>query len=82
MAPLLDVAERIESTLKPISPPDKFEQTLKQELLSTAQRRQTEGYSPPNPSRDLFILAVSTAFIVSLAVVLVALKRRNIILRS
>ncbi len=78
LAPLLSMAERIQSTLKPITPANKFEQELKRELLNTAQLRQVEGYTPPNPSRDLFILVITTAFIMSLSVVLIAIKRRNI----
>lgn len=81
LGPLLNVAERVESTLKPISPANKFERDLKRELLNTAQRRQLEGYTPPNPGRDLFILMVTTTFIISLAIVLIAMKRRGINLR-
>ena len=77
LGPLFSVAERVQSTLKPITPANKFEQELKQELLNVAQLRQTEGYTPPNPSRDLFILVITTAFIISLSVVLIAIKRRN-----
>ena len=79
LAPLLDVAERVKSTLKPIAPTNKFERDLKKELISTAQRRQTEGYKPPNPTRDLFFLMATAAFIVSLTTVLIALKRRGVI---
>ena len=79
LGPLLDVAEQIQSTLKPITPTNKFEKNLKKELLSIAQQRQVEGYKPPNPSRDLLILIATTAFIVSLTTVLIALRRRNII---
>jgi len=74
---LLTVAERVQSTLKPMTPTNKFEQELKQELLSTAHRRQLEGYTPPNPSRDLFILLATIAFFVSLTVLLLAMKRRS-----
>ena len=76
LAPLLDVAERVQSTLTPVTPANRFEQSLKQDLLTTAQLRQAEGYTAPNPTRDLFVLTVSTAFIVSLAVVLMAIRRR------
>ena len=79
LAPLLDVAERVQSTLKPITPTNKFERDLKKELISTAQQRQVEGYKPPNPSRDLFILMATAAFIVSLTTVLIALRRRNML---
>jgi hypothetical protein len=76
LAPLLDVAERVQSTLKPVTPANRFEQSLKQDLLSTAQLRQQAGYTPPNPTRDLFILVATTAFFVSLAVVIIAIRRR------
>ena len=77
LAPLLDVAERVKSTLKPISPPRNFETHLKEELLTTAHLRQAEGYTPPNPSRDLLILIAIIGFIISLAGVLLALRLRN-----
>lgn len=77
LAPLLNMAEQVQSTLKPITPANNFEQQLKQDLLKTAHLRQVEGYTPPNPIRDLFILVTTTAFFVSLAVVLLAVKRRN-----
>ena len=79
LAPLLDVAERVQSTLKPLTPTNKFERDLKKELISTAQQRQVEGYQPPNPSRDLFILIATTAFIVSLTTVLIAIRRRSMV---
>jgi len=77
LAPLLDVAERVQSTLKPITPTNKFEQTLKQELVNTAHKRQLEGYTPPNPTRDLFMLMATLAFFVSLAVVLLVVRHRH-----
>jgi len=77
LGPLLDVAEQVQSTLRPITPTNKFERDLKKELLSIAQQRQVEGYKPPNPSRDLFILMATAAFIVSLTTVLIALRRRS-----
>lgn len=77
IAPLLDVAERVKSTLKPVDPPRKFETNLKKELVTTAHLRQAEGYTPPDPSRDLLILAAIIGFIVSLAGVLVALRLRH-----
>lgn len=77
LAPLLDVAERVQLTLKPITPGNKFEQDLKRELLSTAHQRKTDGYIPPNPARELFILLASLTFIFSLIMVLISLKRRS-----
>jgi hypothetical protein len=78
LAPLLDVAERVQSTLRPITPTDEFEQELKRELLTTAHLRQVEGYTSPNPARDLlFVLIVSIGFILSLAVVLIAAQYRS-----
>ena len=77
LAPLLDVAERVQSTLKPIAPANKFERDLKRELLSTAQQRQIEGYSPPNPTRGLFVLIATVSFIISLTGLLIALRRRS-----
>src|SRR5262245_43798686 len=76
---LLDVAERVRSTLQPITPTRNFENDLKQQLLLEAQRRQKEGYSPPHPFRDLFYLIAGVAFILSLTMVLVAMKRRGLI---
>ncbi|MBN1219296.1 MAG: hypothetical protein JXM69_10240 [Anaerolineae bacterium] len=69
---LFDMAEQIQSTLKPIHPPRRFETDLKKELLTTAHLRQAQGYRPPNPSRDLLILAAVMGFIISLAGVLLA----------
>lgn len=77
LAPLLDVAERIKSALKPIKPARKFEKELKRELLTTAHLRRVEGYTPPNPSRDLLILAAILGFFMSLTGVLLALRWRN-----
>lgn len=77
LAPLLDVAEQVQSTLRPITPANRFEQDLKQTLLATAQQRQATGYKPPNPTRELFIVLATLAFILSLTAVLVIMKRRN-----
>jgi hypothetical protein len=76
---LMDVAERVRSTLRPITPANNFEKDLKQKLLQEAQRRQREGYNPPHPFRDLFYLLAGVAFILSLAMVLVTLKRRGLV---
>ena len=76
---LLNVAERIRSTLLPITPANRFEQELKQKLLLEARRRQVEGYNPPHPFRDLFYLIAAVAFILSLAMVLVTMRRRGLI---
>jgi hypothetical protein len=67
---LFDMVEQIQSTLKPIHPPRRFETNLKKELLATAHLRQTQGYRPPDPARDLLILATVMGFIISLAGVL------------
>lgn len=77
LALLLDVAEQVKSTLKPINPPRSFESNLKQELLTTAHLRRAEGYTPPNPSRDLLILLAIIGFIISLAGVLLAWRLRK-----
>lgn len=77
LEPLLEVAERVKSTLKPIKPARKFEKDLKRELLTTAHLRRAEGYVPPNPSRDLLILAAILGFFISLAGVLLALRWRT-----
>jgi hypothetical protein len=77
LAPLFDVAEQLQSTLRPVSPPRSFENSLKKELLTTAHLRQAEGYKPPNPERDLLILAAIFGFIISLAGVLIALRIRH-----
>ena len=77
LAPLLNVAEQVQSTLRPITPANHFERNLKQDLLATAQYRQTTGYRPPNPARELFIVLATLAFILSLTAVLVTLKRRG-----
>jgi hypothetical protein len=74
---LLGVAEQVKSTLKPVTPTGKFETDLKRQLLTTAHLRQVEGYTAPNPERDLLILIAVVGFVVSLASVLVALKFRS-----
>ena len=77
LAPLLNVAERIKSTLQPITPAGAFETQLKRDLLAAAYLHQAEGYIPPDPSRTLLILAGIFAFIISLASLLVALRLRS-----
>jgi hypothetical protein len=77
LAPLLDVAERVKSTLRPVNPPRKFETNLKKELLTTAHLRQAKGYTPPNPEKDLLILLAIVGFFISLAGVLLALRLRR-----
>jgi hypothetical protein len=72
LEPLLNVAEQIQSTLKPIHPPRRFESNLKKELLTTAHLHRAEGYVPPNPSRDLLVLGAVFGFIISLAGALIA----------
>ncbi len=71
---LLYVAERVKSTLRPITPGQNFEEKLKSHLLTTAHQHQAEGYVPPNPDRDLLILVATIGFVLSLAGVLLALK--------
>jgi hypothetical protein len=77
LARLLAVAERVQSTLQPVTPANHFEQELKRELLTTAHIRQVEGYKPPNPSRDLFFLVAALGFVISLCAVLVAMRHRQ-----
>lgn len=74
---LLGVAERIRSTLTPVTLTRRFETDLKRQLLTTAHLRQAEGYKPPNPKRDLLILMAIIGFFLSLAGVLLALKLRS-----
>lgn len=74
---LLSVAEQIKSTLRPVAPSSGFESTLKRQLMTTAHLRQAEGYSPPNPERDLLILMAIVGFVLTLAGVLLALKLRS-----
>ncbi|HEX9923709.1 MAG TPA: hypothetical protein VGD99_13715 [Anaerolineae bacterium] len=71
---LLNVAERVKSTLTPVTPPDTFEQELKRHLLTTAHLRRAQGYTPPNPARDLLVVAIAIGCILSFTGVLVALK--------
>ena len=66
----MDVAEQVKSTLRPVAPTRGFETTLKRQLMTTAHLRQAEGYSPPNPERDLLILMAVIGFVLSLAGVL------------
>ena len=78
LAPLLNVAEWVQSTLRPITPTNhQFESNLKQELLATAQQRQIDGYSPPHPYRDLVVFIATVGFIVSLTAVILSLRHRD-----
>jgi hypothetical protein len=77
LAPLLNVAERVKSTLRPVKPTLEFETELKRELLTTAHMRRLEGYTPPNPSRDLLVLMAVFGVIVSLAGIWLALRWRS-----
>jgi len=78
LASLLNVAERVKSTLKPVHPPRRFETRLKKELLTTAHQYRAEGYTPPDPARDLLILlAAIFGFIIALAGVLLAWQIRR-----
>jgi hypothetical protein len=75
---LLNVAERVKSTLKPVHPPRRFESNLKKELLTTANQHQATGYVAPDPSRDLLILTgIFLGFMFALAGLLLALRLRN-----
>jgi hypothetical protein len=74
ISPLLGVAELVSSTLKPVSPPKKFESDLKQQLLATAQQYQAQGYRPPHPFRDLLVVLAAFTFVVSLAAVFFATR--------
>lgn len=77
LAPLLDVAEQVKSTLQPVRPGRTFESELKRQLLTTAHLRRAEGYTPPNPSRDLLILAAILGFVISLIGMLLARRLRS-----
>lgn len=77
LVPLFDVAERVRSTLQPVKPTHDFELELKRELLTTAHMRQIQGYTPPNPSRDLLVLAAMIGFVVSLLGVMLAMRLRS-----
>jgi hypothetical protein len=77
LAPLLDMAERVQSTLTPISPAQEFEEDLKRQLLTTAHIRRVEGYKPPHPFRDLLVALAAISFVFSLAGVLLAMRTRT-----
>ena len=77
LAALLGVAEQVKSTLTPITPKPDFENELKRELLTTAHLRQAEGYVPPNPERDLLILAALIGLIVGLISIWMFLRLRR-----
>jgi hypothetical protein len=74
---LLDVAKQVRSTLQPVTPARAFETELKRELLTTAHLRRVEGYKPPNPSRDLLVLATILALFISIAGFLLARRLRS-----
>jgi hypothetical protein len=74
---LMDVAAQVKSTLRPVAPTRGFETTLKRQLMTTAHLRQAEGYSPPNPERDILILMAVIGFVLSLAGLLLALRLRS-----
>ena len=74
---LIDVAKQVKSTLRPVAPARGFETSLKRQLMTTAHLRQAQGYSPPNPERDLLILMAVIGFVLSLAGLLLALKLRS-----
>ena len=77
LAPLLNVAKQVRSTLQPVTPAATFETELKRQLLTTAHLRRIEGYRPPNPSRDLLILAAILGFFISLIGMLLARRLRS-----
>ncbi len=72
ISPLFDVAEQIESTIRPVKTPRRFESDLKKELLTTAHLRQAQGYTPPDPERELLIITTIIGFLIGLAGVLIA----------
>jgi hypothetical protein len=78
LAPLLDVAEQVQSTLTPITPAPDFEAELKRRLMTTAHIRQVEGYTPPTPLRDLFTFVATLAFVTALATVIVIVRRNTL----
>ncbi|MBI1877911.1 MAG: hypothetical protein HYR94_06750 [Chloroflexi bacterium] len=77
LAPLLDVAKQVRSTLQPVTPAPMFETELKRQLLTTAYLRRIEGYQPPNPSRDLLILAAILGFFISIIGMVLARRLRS-----
>ncbi len=77
LAALLDMAAQVKSTLQPVMPARDFESELKRELLTTAHLRRIEGYRPPNPARDLLILAAILGFFISLIGMLLARRLRS-----
>ncbi len=82
LATLLNLAEQVQSAMRPVPPANSFENRLKRELLTTAHLRRAEGYTAPNPERDLLILMAIIGFIVSLATVLVALRLRSQVIHN
>lgn len=76
LASLLDMAERVQSTLTPIVPAEEFEEELKRQLLTTAHIRRIEGYKPPHPFRDLLVALAAIAFFASLAGILLTMRTR------
>jgi hypothetical protein len=77
LASLLDMAEKVQSTLTPITPAEEFEEELKRQLLTTAHIRRVEGYKPPHPFRDLLVALAAIAFVASLAGILLAMRARS-----
>jgi hypothetical protein len=77
LAPLLNVAKQVRSTLQPVTPAPNFETELKRQLLTTAHLRRIEGYRPPNPSRDLLILATILGCFISIIGMLLARRLRS-----
>lgn len=74
---LLKVAERVKSTLTPITPSSDFETELKRELLTTAHLRKAQGYVPPNPERDLMIMATFVGLMAMFAGILIMMRLRG-----
>ncbi len=77
LAALLDVAEQVGLTLTPIKPKRKFETDLKRELLTTAHLRQAEGYVPPNPERDLMVIATIFGFVLGVLSIWLVFRLRR-----
>ncbi|MFQ5610842.1 MAG: hypothetical protein ACE5H9_01770 [Anaerolineae bacterium] len=76
LAPLLDVAAKVKSTLKPARPSTAFEKTLRQDLMAAAHLRQAGGY--PSRQTGQLELIFSALVIATLALafgILVAYRR-------
>jgi hypothetical protein len=82
LAPLLGIAERLNETLKPVTPAPAFKTSLRQELLASAARRAEErGIAKRVPflRRKEVVIGVAAAIgsVLSVAGILVALLWRQ-----